>query len=273
MKANNLSISIPYAQCGKSCPYCISKMTGYVDTNEYLFGLNLEKARKMVDNLGVSNIMITSKGEPLNNMPFVKKSVDCFYDYPIDIQTNGIPLLEGINSRTLDLVNVFCISVDSPEYFQESNKLHRIWDKIHSYDAIARATIIMSNRFKGMKLDDYILVCKKFGIRQLTFRNTAIPENCIRTKESRNAQDWIRDHFCGPQYTMIVTEITQRVSLKDRILTLSFGPSVYDIDGISVTFMDYCLQGNNNGENIRSLVYQEDGHLYLTWDKKGSILW
>ena len=273
MKANNLSISIPYAQCGKSCPYCISKMTGYMDANENLFEANLKKARKMADNLGVSSIMITSKGEPLNNMLMMEFALNCFDKYPIDVQTNGLPLLDGIGSKSLNLVDVFCISVDSPEYFQESSELHKIWDKIHSYDAIARATIIMSNRFKGMKLNDYISVCKKFGICQLTFRNTTIPENCIRTLNSQEAQDWIIDHDCCPRYEMIVKEITQKVSLKDRILTLSFGPSIYDIDGISVTFMDYCLQGNSNGEDIRSLVYQENGHMYLTWDKKGSILW
>ena len=278
MKANNLSISIPYAVCGKDCPYCISKMTGYMHTidnsENNLFIKNLQKARRLADSLGIASIMITSKGEPLNNMKIVKLINNYFSDYPIEIQTNGLPLLVEENHDQLKgLANIFCVSADMPDYFQSISQLSQVWNKIRSFDAISRATVIVSNRFKGWKLSNFIVACQHMGIRQLTFRRTTIPDNCVKTKQSKDAQKWIKDHYADAHYKLIVDEIKERVTLKDLIMTLPFGPSVYDIEGISVTFMDYCFQEFSDGENIRSLIYQEDGHMYLTWDKQGSIIW
>ena len=37
MKAQTLAISVPNYGCNKNCPYCVSKMTGYLKSNESLF--------------------------------------------------------------------------------------------------------------------------------------------------------------------------------------------------------------------------------------------
>ena len=37
MRANNLTISVPYKGCDKDCPYCVSKMTGYMESDKEAF--------------------------------------------------------------------------------------------------------------------------------------------------------------------------------------------------------------------------------------------
>jgi len=272
MKANNLSISIPYAECGKNCPYCISKMTGYMKADKPLFDDNLWKARVMAERMDISNIMITSKGEPFNNEECIQLIIDeIFPGYPIEVQTNGLPLTQHVYIH--GGINVVAVSVDSSDYFSNNYEISKVWAEIESSNAIARATILMSNRFKGWKLHNFLTVCKENNIRQLTFRHATVPDNCVPTKQSREAVQWIEDHYCTAHYKMIVDEIKDKVTPKDLVLQLPFGATVYDIDGISVTFFDYCVQENSNGEDIRSLIYQEDGHMYLTWDKRGSIIW
>jgi len=273
MKANNLSISIPYTECGKNCPYCISKMTGYMKADEELFRDNLVKARRVATAMGVSSLMITSKGEPFNNLSDLDAVISYFRNFPIEVQTNGLPLIKGDVIVRQDISTV-AVSVDSPDYFSNNYAIFKVWENIHKSKAIARATILMSNRFKGWKLHNFLAVCKEHNIRQLTFRHATVPDNRVCTKQSREATQWIEDHYCTAHYNMIIEEIQEKVTdEKDLVLELPFGASVYDIDDISVSYFDYCVQENSNGENIRSLIYQEDGHMYLTWDKQGSIIW
>ena len=56
------------------------------------------------------------------------------------------------------------------------------------------------------------------------------------------------------------------------IRKLPFGATVFDINGVSFTYFDYCVQESSNDETIRSLIYQEDGHLYTSWNSKASII-
>jgi hypothetical protein len=50
------------------------------------------------------------------------------------------------------------------------------------------------------------------------------------------------------------------------------GIEVYDIMGMSVCFSDYCIQQENRMEDIRSLIFHQDGHVYTSWDSPASIL-
>ena len=60
--------------------------------------------------------------------------------------------------------------------------------------------------------------------------------------------------------------------MENLIRVLPFGAEVYDIGGIAVTWLDECVQERNNTNDIRSLIYQEDGHMYSSWDSLASIL-
>ena len=56
------------------------------------------------------------------------------------------------------------------------------------------------------------------------------------------------------------------------IRKLPYGATIYDIGGIAVTWFDYCIQDAHGVDDIRSLIFQEDGHLYTAWDSPASIL-
>lgn len=274
MTANNLTISMPYAACGKDCPYCVSKMTGYMKSNTELFLDNLWLAERMAEQMGVSSVLITSKGEPFQcKEELLQQVYDIFVAYPLEIQTNGLILLND-DFHIDDHLNVVAVSVDDPIYFEM--RYSDIWEKISKSNAIARATILMSARFKGWTLSNFLRKCEQFNIRQLTFRRATIPENRIRNKESQGAVDWIEQHNCIGYYRDIIDEIilfSHNSEENTLVRKLPFGAEVHDFDGISLTYFDYCLQEYSNGGNLRSLIYQEDGHMYTTWNRKGSIIW
>ena len=83
MKANNLTICID-SNCRRNCPYCISKMTFYPKPNDQLFQRNLDKAVCMARACEVNNVLITSKGEPLQQLDLIKQTVEYFKDFPLD---------------------------------------------------------------------------------------------------------------------------------------------------------------------------------------------
>jgi len=47
---------------------------------------------------------------------------------------------------------------------------------------------------------------------------------------------------------------------------------IYDYKGLSVSSSDYCMQDESGADDIRSLIFMEDGHLYTNWNSKASIL-
>jgi hypothetical protein len=47
---------------------------------------------------------------------------------------------------------------------------------------------------------------------------------------------------------------------------------VRDVGGIAVTFFEYCVQDSNGEDDIRSLIYNQDGHLYTTWNSPASMI-
>ncbi len=46
---------------------------------------------------------------------------------------------------------------------------------------------------------------------------------------------------------------------------LPYGAMLYMYDDISVTYFNYCIQDNHNENDVRSLIFHEDGHLSTSW--------
>jgi len=270
MKSNNLSISLPNKGCDKNCPYCVSKMTGYVSYNREAFWGNIKKVHKMADIAGAINILITSKGEPLLNQPELELVCSEFKEFPVEIQTNGLLLIkdkEMIRKLAIMGVNVVAISIDKPTDFSNFKEVIR---NINIEGMIVRLTIALTQDWDGWKFEDVMEKAQILKARQVTFRKLTIPENIVLNDEAKETASWIENHALSHMDV-------EQISLADlrnvsRVATLPFGVSVYNYHGIGVTLMDYCVQENHSGEDIRSLIYLEDGHLYTSWDKPGSIL-
>jgi hypothetical protein len=84
---------------------------------------------------------------------------------------------------------------------------------------------------------------------------------------------WINENVDPEQYVRLFDEMKAACTLHGRFLRqLHFGPSVYAYRGVSVSYSDYCIQDSNVGEDIRSLIFLEDGHLYTSWNSTASAI-
>lgn len=273
MKANSMSICIPSIMdegffCNKNCPYCVSKMTGENRIDRMNFVDKLAKAYNMAHMSQVNSIIITGKTEPLMNMTFVEKVCNMFKNFPIEIQTNGLMLNEKMVEK-LYLLNIdtIAVSMDSPEQFE---KMKDIFGVIDDYGMTARITVNLVNdlmnddkfgEFKG-----YLDYCKENSVSQLSFRKITIPNYAVDTKASKEAQDWIKQNVDEEQSQVFIWKYKQELK-KDGIhlYDLPFGASLYMMDGISCTYFEYCIQDSHTENDIRSLIYYEDGHMATTW--------
>ena len=276
MRAQNLTISVPYKGCDKDCPYCVSKMTGYIEADEDAFQFNLVKARTLAKAAQVSSVLITGKGEPFLNLDACERVSTVFKDFPIEIQTNGKMLYKNWKDGTSILgskyLNVIAFSIDSfDDWKKYVPMMEHLWD---SYGIVIRVTLNVTSLLGDIDkaFDSAIKLAEKSKVSQLSFRSVTIPERTIASIDSTDAEIWIQNNHCAEYYDRITRELNELTSSKCLLRQLSFGVSVYDLFGIAVTKFDNCIQEWNNGEDIRSLIYQEDGHMYTSWDSPASIL-
>lgn len=283
MKAQTLSISVPNLGCGKNCPYCVSRMTGYIDHNFDLMIKNIHKVKKYADMAQVSNVLFTSKGEIFYNTKssnMLYELVQYFKEYPIEIQTNGnflIPneyehnlVLDGLASQN---VNVLAISIDN---IKDIDRYEKILYK--QKDIIYRATINLTSILGSeQQLSFYNLInrLKKAGFRQVSFREITVPNfGMVDIHSALKTAEWISKNTITDSYvTKIKAELDHIIKNEARLIRkLPYGATLYDYNDIAITYFDYCIQDSSNEDDIRSLIFQEDGHLYTTWNSKASII-
>jgi sulfatase maturation enzyme AslB (radical SAM superfamily) len=142
MKAQNLSICIPNRGCNKNCPYCISRMTGYMDANEMLAKRNLGTVKHFAGQLNVSSVLLTGKGETLlndktvNDVLFYLEEFKC---YVTELQTNGLTLFDSNdNVNLLDSLykanlNIIAFSIDNPEDITDNRELFKILNEEYGF--------------------------------------------------------------------------------------------------------------------------------------------
>lgn len=288
MKAQNLTISIPTNGCKKNCPYCVSRMTGYIEHNPFLFLRNIPKVLKMASLSEVSSILFSSKGEIFDS----DFGIESLYNViarvggshlPLEIQSNGsiIPYLnnlryekkevnESILYTIADNINIIAHSIDSE---QDLNKL-AVFISAHGNKFVHRATVNVTADIAKMGVRKVIERIRCIGFRQLTVRKLSIPENGIVSNNSSHATAmWISNNNENPLVKDFLREFEDIVEHEGRFLRgLPYG-TLYDVEGLSVTYYDRCIQEESeNSEDIRSLIYLEDGHLYTTWNSPASLI-
>lgn len=277
MKANSMSICIPSLIddvffCNKNCPYCVSKMTGTGkgEAISYRFLENLKKARTMALLSGATSIILTGKTEPTLNMRIVAKVCKFFKDFPIEIQTNGILLDEKMISSFEDLgIDTIAVSIDS---YSQLVGMKSTFELISEMGFNSRITVNLTDRvlydMDYGTFEDTLKLVKTIGINQLSFRRITIPNYAIDTEESKKTQEWIRNNVDQDKATEFLKGYTDYLeNSKDShfLYNLAFGAKLYMVDGISCTHFEYCIQDDHSEEDIRSLIYYEDGHLSSTW--------
>lgn len=270
MKANNLSISVPYKGCLKNCTYCVSKMTGYMIPNFDLMLSKIEKVKHISKIAGVTSILFTSKGEVFENFEQFEILLKAFKEFPCEVQTNGVELSKNpsllyklINSN----IDTIAFSIDN---FNQLERLNASLILLKEHSKILRATINMWDQTYKIPPKVWIEILHLKGFRQVSFRTLSIPEKCVNTEESKKAQNWIKEN-AKPNLEWN-SELEKLINESRKIRSLNFGGQVYSYKDIAISIMPFCVQENNNGENIRSLIFQEDGHIYDSWDDPASII-
>ena len=267
MKANSLSISIPSVSvCKKNCPYCISKMTGKATVDFGNFFQNIHKAKTLSNHANVSSIIISGKTEPLQpeNFDMLKEICKVFKEYPIEIQTNGLSLKLGETQRVLKEcgVNTIAVSIDSYSQFKGMLEILR---KAYFKSFNNRVTINLTTDIMEHNSTEYVNLCKRFGINQLSFRELTIPKFPVDSQESYSAIEYI-ETIDPLKVALFIAEFQEKLKNAGMFVrSLPFGASIYMLENVSCTVFEECIQENSNDEDIRTLIYWEDGHMSTSW--------
>ncbi len=268
MRAGNISICIPNMGCNKNCEYCVSKMTGMMSADPQKMKGNVRKVKKLADQARVFSILLTGKGEPLCNKEMTEYFIETFSEYSVELQTNGIVLAEADRSYIKKLydkgLDIVAISVDDLEDLNPT-----LLKEIHDVGMMTRITFNVTNKlhmpgefYQNLSFFDLIETCKETGnVDQMTIRNIVVPNNTPKTKQTI----WIEKNVDPSVYLEIEKQLIEACKEKEEkgqfSMKLSYGATVYDYEGIAVSYSRYCIQDKNKGENIRSLILMENGHI------------
>jgi hypothetical protein len=113
--------------------------------------------------------------------------------------------------------------------------------------------------------------CKELEVNSLTIRKLTIPNNIVNDNPAR----WIMEHADDKYYNGLISEFNTNYiknGLATEIRETNFGTKIFDCNGISFSYSDYCIQEKHNDEDVRSLIFVNDGHMYTLWDRKASLL-
>ena len=110
---------------------------------------------------------------------------------------------------------------------------------------------------------------RQFLPHQLLIRNIMIPKVVhYDTQRSVDVSEWIEAHAGSNMYNKLYIDFMETIDRDlDLVRVLPHGAEVFHVEGIDISFSDYCIQEYNNTKDIRSLIFLEDGHMYTSWDK------
>lgn len=300
MKAGVLAINLSLP-CNAACPFCISRMTYKPGGNNDIILSKIKKAVQYAMFHDVDTAMITGIGEPLlyDQLPRLIETLKSSGMPIVELQTNGTlltpDLCKELSGYELDVISVSAVSTDRltnswvmncPAYdikeamqaIKDADMISRLsmnisrymlapengeWTHYFSLDTPGwppRESEVRTGVSEFLNKDIVSLIG---GIHQLTFRELGAPVT------NGKAAEWVNENRLISKLIMfyLANDIAYDPPLRD----LPYGAKVYDWNGIGVCFTT-CLTNTPDTEHIRTLILQPDGHIYHSWDLKGSIL-
>jgi len=250
-------------------------MTGYIKSDAGLMKRNLKKVHHTADIAGVSSVLITGKGEPLLGYENLLWLISEFCDFSCELQTNGIYLnnnRDSVKELAETGLNVIAFSIDDLNTFKD---YHGLFQAVRENGLLTRVTLNITNNIpENTDFNDLISIAENHFVDQLSLRNIVIPNNIdLEKPEVSKTADWIKLNVNPELYPKLVDDLKTAVKKSGFLIReLPYGAKLYDYSGISVTFFDYCVQDAHTEDDIRSLIFQEDGHLYTNWNSIASRL-
>ena len=269
MRAWGLTISLPSTGCEKKCPYCISRITGYVDYDEECFYKNIRKAIVFAKNSGIENVLLTSKLESFlsAHIPTVISLCD---EYPIEIQTNGIALYRhfkehGRLEEKVFGLNTIAFSIHDLRTLDTYSDMMQ-WLYQNGY--VVRVCLNITDKIPEMSFDEIFDYVSHFPAHHILFRQITFPQKHTDCPEI----SWIKEHCPSERFLKLYQEFNAHVEHQRPTRVFPFGMKVYGVNGISVAFSGECVQETFSNDDLRSLIFLEDGHLYTSWSDRSTII-
>ncbi len=276
MVAQTLSICIPDKGCNQNCPYCVSKMTWNPLPDETQMYASIHKVKSFAERAGVTDVVLTGKGEPTLNYEFISKIMPHFKEWPVVLQTNGTMFTENISHKLRDYhiigTDIVAVSVDDLPILTHYSKIG-MFKYMKSNHLIPRITVMLTPYAVRNCFEDWIDECLNIGIRQLSFREVTIPNYRMDTTLSNEAALWIEKNITTNfNVNKWIKNYYKEIKQYSTIRQLPYGAVIKDVRGISVTYFEYCVQDTHRNDDIRSLIWNQDGHLYTTWNSPASLI-
>lgn len=290
MNAQTLSVVIG-TKCNANCKFCISK--GTYNPREDNSGVpeyyTLKNALRYAHSHGVDTLILTSKGEP---MLYPDSLRNCAYTAErkgiplIEIQTNGKVLSDMASSEREEALREFrhlgvtgiSVSVAGETPLLSSDVMQtslidfwKVGDSIMQAGLMFRLSAVINNEGfpNAGSIMRFMGNARKHGVHQVTLRQMGVPHVDNEGPQVAAVREWVLAHRNFTDYQNIQHEIEESgIFLRE----LPWGAKIYDYQGMSVCFSDCLPQAGIEKDSWRSVILQPDGHVYHSWEYRGSIL-
>ncbi len=266
LRINTFGIVVGGYKCNAKCPYCISRMT-FKKNSEVIDWTRFEKAKKLALRLGAYESLLTGVGEPTLYPEIISQILERLNnEFPIvTLQTNGI-LLHSMPLETWKRLGLTIISISTVHWERKKNEeifntnypeLPSLIKQIHKNGLSVRLSAVLVNGYLDsvksvLKMIEF---AKEQEVEQLTFGfvESAGNEFVKKYEISEKRKETILKYL---------------VKIGDEVYKFP-GGIVLDIDGQNVCLRN-CMENKENND-FRTLIFARN-HVYLSWDKKGSVL-
>ena len=284
MRATSMSINL-CGGCNARCPFCIASATWKTGWRN---NKRLERALRKALDYGryhdVDTVLITGSGEPTLHRRLVLRIAREARERGIpavELQTNGALLAEdpaylgelsghGVTTIALSVASVN--PVRSADLMEIDLDYLALAERLDSLGFLCRISLNLvrqdADRLSGY-LGGYADLLVTRGVRQLTLRTLGVPDRPEETPEAAERIQWVRDHGMPEEDVDLLRN--QVVEEGAPLRRLSYGARVYDFHGLSVVATT-CMSETEEVEEIRSFILQPDGHIYHSWNYRGSVL-
>jgi hypothetical protein len=290
MKATSISINLKLP-CNARCPFCISRTT--VKPDSVIAGgsdgyyARVQNALRYAAYHGIDTCLITSTGEPLLDTELVgdvgraarKAGIPI-----VELQTNGflmsdyLPATEVVAVQELTRLGITAVAISiaarSPRLSAETMGLPEDYDYRKVVKAVVGAGLLCRVTYNigadcpvpgslSLDVEEFLNI----GVHQLTLRQLGVPEVKKTTEAAERVVKWVENHQYQWRWDALRSEVVRNGT---KLRPLPHGDWVYDYHGISLVLAS-CMT-ETRSEEVRSLILQPDGHLYHSWNYRGSIL-
>ena len=284
MKATSLSINL-CGGCNARCPFCIASATWKTGfRNNRRLEASLGKALDYGRYHGVDTVLITGSGEPTLHRQLVMRIARATRQRGIpavELQTNGELLAQDaaylgeLAGHGVTTVALSVASVDprrSAQTMEIELDYLELADRLDQLGLLCRISLNLCQHDRDALphgLPDYADTLADRGVRQLTLRQLGVPDRPEDTDEAAQRISWVQQNGLPAAEVQALQQ--QVVEHGTPLRSLSYGAMVYDYRGLSVVATT-CLSDTVDADEIRSFILQPDGHIYHSWNYRGSVL-